>query len=195
MAIDKLLAGDKETVLLIPATEINGVPWLYGSTLKAPMSAPTTAILNYWIAVQNNSSANFGAGGNITGALKDDMKLGLADSSTDKDRTINSLGNAEALTFFNFNSDMTIFRNSDPLDLTSTFNLAEDLIRAPDLPYVIAHRVGKQFQTVSVVGDEWDFYYAWTDNPIPGYTDGGNQQVKQAFIPKNLVNISYILAA
>jgi hypothetical protein len=194
VSVDKILPGN-ETVLLVPAIETAGIPYLVGGAGTAPISLPTTAILNYWQAVTSNGSANFGAGGNVSCALKDDMKLSLTDSSTDKDRTICSVGLAEALTFFNFVADITVFRDQSLNDTTSLFNMTSDLVRAPDIPYVIVHRIGKPSTAVFAVGDEIDLYYAWTDNPVPVHADGGNQQVKQTFIPKNIVNISYVLAA
>lgn len=194
MSVDKLLEGN-ETVLIVPAVDQGGVPFLAWSGGLVNIAAPTTAALNYWQSVSGNGSTNAGAGGNVSCALKDDLKLSLTDSSTDKDRTICSVGLAEALTFYNFQADFTIFRDQDLTSTTSVFNMAKDLVRAPDIPYIIVHRIGKPSSAVFAVGDEVDLYYAWTDNPVPVYADGGNQQVKQTFIPKNIVNISYTLAA
>jgi hypothetical protein len=194
VSVDKLLEGN-ETVLAVPAVETGGVPFLaYGGGL-VNIAAPTVAALNYWQAVTSNGSANSGAGGNISCALKDDLKLSLTDSSTDKDRTICSVGQSEALTFYNFVADLTIFRDAVLGDTTSVFNMARDLFRAPDLPYVLVHRIGKPSSAAFAVGDEVDLYYAWTDNPVPVYADGGNQQAKATLIPKNIVNISYTLTA
>lgn len=194
MSVDKLLEGN-ETVLLTPAVETGGVPFIAHGGGLVNIATPTVAALNYWQAVTSPGSTNAGAGGNISCALKDDLKLSLTDSSTDKDRTICSVGQAEALTFYNFQADLTVFRDLNKADATSVFNMARDLVRAPDIPYIVVHRIGKPSSAPFAIGDEVDLYYAWTDNPVPVYADGGNQQVKATLIPKNIVNISYTLTA
>lgn len=192
MSVSKLLPGN-ETVLLAPAVEVNGVPNLIGTTL-VPLNAPTSAVLNIWQAIQKPSDSGSGAGGNISCALRDDLNLGLTDSDTDSDRTICSVGQSEALTFYNFDAEMSGFVDED-IDGDGVFNLFRDLTRAPDIPYVIVHRIGKPSSAVFAVGDPVDLYYAWTDNPVPEYSDGSNLISTQTFVPKNLVNIEYELVA
>ena len=191
MSTEKILPGN-ETVLVIPVVEVNGVPNLVGDTL-VPYDAPTVAVLTMWHAITVNGDTGSGAGGNLSGALKDDLTLGLTDSDTDPDRTINSKGQSEALTFFNFDSEFTIFRDASLSATDSRFNMASDLVRAPDVPYMIAHRIGYDETVVPAIGQEWDFYYSWTDNPVPVYADGGNQAVTQTLVPKNVVLPSHTL--
>lgn len=193
MAIDKLLPGH-ETVVLIPAIEVNGVPHLVGDTL-VPLNLPTSAVINEWLTVTSNGSTGSGAGGNISCALRDDLTLGLTDSDSDSDRTICSVGQSEELTFYNFDAEFNIFRNENPTDATSQFVMASDLVRAPDIPYIIAHRIGYESDELAAEDQEWDFYYAWTDNPVDAYSDGGNLIRTQTMVPKNLVNIAHILTA
>jgi hypothetical protein len=193
MATAKVLPGN-ETVLLVPAYEVLGVPHLMGATLD-PISAPKVATLNRWQAVVAPNSANAGAGGNISCAIRDDLSLGLTDSDTDSDRTICSVGQSEDLTFYNFDAELATFRHEDVNDKTGVFSLAKDLTRAADIPYIIVHRIGYPSTTPFAVGQEVDLYYALTDNPVPEYDDGSNQLVAQTMVPKNLVNIAYALAA
>lgn len=188
--ITKLLPGH-ETVLLVPAIEIAGQVNLVGTSL-VPITAPTTAVLNYWQSVVNETSAHWGAGGNISTALRNDIKLGLDASSADKDRALTATGDAQILTSFKFSATFTAFRDLDPF-AKGTFNMAKNLLRAPDVPYVIAHRIGRQNTETFQVGDEIDLYYVWTDNPVPGYTDGGNQTITQTFVSKNVINPAFTL--
>ncbi len=190
--VDKLLPGN-ETVLLVPAVEVNGLPHLIGDTL-VPIDAPTSAVLNIWQAVQKPSDAGSGAGGNVSCALKDDLNLALTDSDTDSDRTICSVGQSEEFTFYNFDAELTGFVDEDIVG-DGVYNLFRDLTRAPDVPYIIVHRIGFSAATAFAAGHEIDAYYAWTDNPVPNYSDGANQTITQTFVPKNLVNISYELVA
>lgn len=191
--VDKLLPGN-ETILVVPAIEINGVPHLVGATL-APLDAPTVAILNMWAVIKSPGDIGAGAGGNVSCAVKDDRGLGLTDSSTDGDRTVCSVGQSEELTFYNFDAELTGFTDLEIADSTSAFNLFRDLTFAPDVPYVIVHRIGKGPDELFAIGDEIDLYYAHTDHQVPTYADGANLTVTQSFSPKNLVNIAHVLAA
>lgn len=187
---DKLLPGN-EAIILIPALEIAGIPQLIGDTL-VPINAPTSAVINKWL--NNVSTSALANGGNISCAVKDDAKLEQTASDTDKDRTICSVGQAENPTFYHFDAQLNGLRDLD-LAATGLFNLFRDLVSAPDIPYVIAHRIGYKSDVAAAAGQDWSFYYAWTDNPIPGYADGGNQSIGQTFVAKNLVNIRATLSA
>lgn len=190
---DKVLPGN-ETLVAVPAIEINGVPYLVGATSVVPLSAPTTAILNYWQAIYKPSQLTGAVGGNISCAIMDDLNVGLSDSDTDGDRTICSVGQSEAFTFFNFDFEANGFRDDDPVG-DGVFNLFRDIFRAPDVPFVFVHRVGGKQTDPFAINQEVDLYYGWTDNPIPSYGDGANMTIGQTAVAKNLVNVSYKLTA
>jgi hypothetical protein len=187
---DRLLPGN-ETVLLIPAIFQNGEPQLIGDTL-VPLSAPTSAVINKWLS--NVSTSALANGGNVSCAIKDDIKLDQTDSDTDPDRTICSTGKSEKPTFYNFEAELNGFRDLD-LNAAGLFNLFRDLTFAADVPWVIAQRIGYKSNVAAASSQEWNFFYAWSDNSVPGYADGGNQTVGQTFIPKNLIHLRYTLAA
>ena len=187
---DKLLEAN-ECIVLIPATEILGVPQLIGDTL-VPLDAPTVAVIEKWR--NNSSTAGLANGGNVSLAIKDDVKLEQTASDTDKDRTICSTGQSETPTFYNFDAQMNGFVDEDKA-ATGVFNLFRDLTFAPDVPYIIAQRVGYKQDVATAIGQEWDFYYAWTDNPVWGYADNTNMTIGETFISKNLLSVRYILAA
>lgn len=186
----KLLEAN-ETIVLIPAYETNGVPQLIGDTL-VPFSAPTVAVVEKWRS--NLSTTTLAAGGNVSCAIKDDVKLEQTASDTDKDRSICSIGNAETPTFYNFDAELNGFMDADPTAL-GLFNMFRDLTFAPDVRYVIAQRIGYRQNVAAAVGQIWDFYYAWTDFPVLSYKDGANMGIGEKFIPKNIVNLRYTLAA
>lgn len=198
--MSKLLAGN-ETVLLIPAYVINGIPYLIAnsaSAAAAPISAPTKSILDSWITVTSMSSLQPYAGGNISGAVRDDLKLGLTDSDKSTSRSIASVGKGESLTFFNFQAQFTLFREGDTsVTNGSTFAMANRLTRAQGIPYVIAHRLGapQTFSqtTLTTIGEDWSFYYALTGQPVAGYGDGEEQTIGANFVPKNIVNTPYAI--
>lgn len=186
----KLLAAN-ETVVLIPAYEVNGVPQLIGDTV-VPLSAPTSTVINKWQG--NYSTTTLSSGGNISQAIKDDLKLSQTASDTDKDRAITSFGKAEAPTLYNFQAQINGFGDADQTAL-GVFNLFRDLTFNADLPYVIAQRIGFPYNTAAAVGQEWNFFYAWTDYHIWTYADDANLLLGESFVPKNLINLRYTLAA
>jgi hypothetical protein len=193
----KMLVGDKDTVLLIPATEINGVPYaLRPSTGTAlPITAITSDLLNEFIGITTPNDAGAHWGGNVTCAVVDDWKLALKDSSTKDIKTLCSVGQASELTFFNYDAQMNFLRDVDPHDGDSEFNLPIQLTSAPDVAYIIAHRDGYASDAATATGQDWNFYYAWTDFAIPVFADGDYQEVGETFVPKGIINFGYALEA
>lgn len=191
----KLLPG-YETLLLVPAVEINGVPWMVTPTGLVDYEAPTAAALNVYQAINSPSDTYAAQGGNISCAVLDDINIGLASSDTSDTKTLCSKGNTEALTFFNFNAEINVLRDED-VDGDGVFNLARDLLRAPDVSYFLVHRVrgGKDSTETFAAGDEVDIYYVQTDNPVPVFGDGEEQAISMSFIQKSIVNVGYELVA
>ena len=193
----KLLVGDKDTVLLIPAFEINGIPQmaLPSTGTALPITAPTTALLNYFISATTPAAAAARWGGNITCAIIDDWKLELKDSSTKVIKTLCSIGNSAELTYYNYDAQINVLRDIDPFDATSEFNLPINLMNAPDVSYIMAHRIGYSRTAAAAIGQEWLFYYVWTDHAIPNVADGDYQFIGESFVTKGLINFKFILAA
>jgi len=193
----KMLVGDKDTVLLIPAYELNGIPQAALPTggVSVPITAPTTALLNYYIPITTPSVTGAKWGGNVTCAVVDDWTLALKDSSTKDIRTLCSVGQSQELTFYNYDASMNFLRDSNPADNTSEFNLPANLVSAPDVAYLVAHRLGFSRNAVAAVGQEWHFYYVWTDHAIPTAADGDYMVLGETFVPKGLINFKYVLGA
>lgn len=193
----KLLVGDKDTVLLIPAFEISGIPQaaLPSTGAAVPITAPTTALLNYFISATTPAAAAARWGGNITCSIIDDWKLEMKDSATKVIRTLCSIGNSAELTYYNYDAQLNVLRDNDPFDATSEFNLPLHLLNAPDVAYIIAHRIGYSRTAAAAVGQEWLFYYVWTDHSVSNVADGDYQFLGQAFVPKGIINFKYTLAA
>lgn len=185
-----------ETVLLLPCIDVNGVPHIITSTGLVSAATVTAAALNQYISITNGSGTQAAAGGNISCAVLDDMTLGLDGSDTDDTKTICSKGQTETPTLYNFTADLNVLRDED-LTAVGLFNLARDLTRAADVPYIIAHRVKGGFDSSenAAIGQEWDFYRVDTDNPVPTQGDGEFQTLSLGFIPRGWVNVGYELAA
>lgn len=193
----KMLVGDKDTVLLIPAFEINGVPQMAYPTSPTPipLGAPTVALLNYYIDATTPADEGAHWGGNVTCAVIDDWNLASTDSATSDVRTLCSVGASNDLTFYNYDAVMNFLRDADPADPDSEFNLPMNLVDGVDVPYVIAHRIGYSRTDAAAVGQEWHFYYVWTDHAIPASGDGDYLAVGETFVSKGLLNFKYELGA
>lgn len=193
----KMLVGDKDTVLLLPAFEIGGIPQMLsisGGTAH-PLNAPTVALLNDYIPTTTPAGPAAHWGGNVTCAIVDDWNLAQTASATKDTRTLCSVGQSQDLTFYNFDAVMNFLRDLDPTDVTSEFNLPQALVSAPDIPYVIAHRIGYSRTTPAALGQEWHFYYVWTDHSIPAAADGEYLATGQTFVKKGLIHFKHILSA
>lgn len=185
-----------ETVVIIPAAEINGVPWMVTPTGLFNYETFTSAAINTYLGITKPSQTNAAQGGNVSRVILDDLSLALTGSDTDSSKNICSKGNSEELTFYNFDAELNAKRDKD-INGDSTENLFRDLTRAPDVPYFIAHRVRGQFDSIepAAIGQEWDLYYVHTDIQVPGYSDNEHQQAQSSFVPKNVVNVGYKLTA
>lgn len=189
MAIDRLLRANR-TVLLIPVVDGATEPLLVGATgTTCPFSAPTAAVLTSWIGVVTTSATGAGNGGNISCALLDDLQLGLADSDTDDELTICSIGNESVPTFYNVDATLTILRDASMAD-TGVFNLATQLLVAPDIRYAILDRLGSSSTTAITAGDIVSLYEVRTDNPVDVKEDRGNLKLTQTPISTGLVNVN-----
>lgn len=191
---DKTL-NETDTVVLIPAYEVLGVPNAVTPTGLVPFDALTAAVINRWAVVTSTGHANAGAGGNVSCALVSDaFTLGLSDSNEDDEKTLCDPGNSTDLTELNFDAEMAGFRDANPAATDSVFVLWKNLTFAPDVPYLIVHRVGFKSDAPFATGQEIDVYYVHTDLPVNVHADGAKQKIQQTFIPKD-VKPNYVIAA
>jgi hypothetical protein len=194
MAIDRLLRANR-TVLLVPVIDGTSEPLLVSPTgTTCPFSAPTSAVLDAWRAIVTTSATGAGQGGNISCALTDDLTLGLGASDTDTELTICSIGNEEIPTFYNVEAELTALRDTTKSD-TGVFNLATQLLNAPDVRYVAVDRLGYA-STAAFAADQIVSLYEFnTDNPVDIREDRGNLKIQQSPLPTGLVNVNYSLVA
>lgn len=193
--VQKMLVGDTDTVVVLPVSEVSGVPNALYPTGMQPITAITSALLNYYITANTPGAVPAHWGGNITCAIINDWKLELKDSTVKVIKTLCSVGQAGELTFYNYEGQMNLLRDINPADTTSEFNVPANLFSGPDVPYLIAHRKGYSRTVAAAASQEWNFYYFWTDFAIPTFTDGEYQQIGATLIPKGIVNFKAILAS
>ena len=192
MAIDRLLRANR-TIMLVPVFDGPTEPLLISTTgATCPVSAPTSAVLDTWRQVVTTSATGAGQGGNISCALLDDVTLGLAASDTDSELTVCSIGNEETPTFFNVDVEMVALRDKNKAD-TGVFNLATQLLNAPDARFVAVDRLGYSSTTAFASGQIVSLYEFYTDNPVDVKEDRGNMKIQQNPLPTGIVNTLYTL--
>ncbi len=183
----KLKPGVAETLLAIPACEINGEVYVLAPTAGAvPLTSITAALLNEYVGVTTLGS-NGARGGNITCAIHDDMTLGLVGSETDPTRTLCTVGDSVSIKRLNFDASISYDRDASLTSTTSELALVHALFRAPDVFYVLAHRLGYPSTTNFANGQKVSYYYVATDIPIPVMDDDEYIGETQAFTSKGVV--------
>jgi hypothetical protein len=179
------ISNETDAVVFIPAYEVLGEPKAILPTGLVAWDALTSAQINHYASVTTLAHANAGAGGNVTCAIvSDGFTLNLTDSEEDDERTLCDPGNSVDLTDLNFDADLTGFRDAVPASTSSVFNLWKSLTFAPDVPYIIVHRVGFASDVAFAAGHEIYTYYAHTDLPVNVHDDGSKQKIQSTMIPK-----------
>ena len=193
--VDRLL-NESDSVIFLPAYEQAGKPHAILPTGLVAYDELTAADINYFAVISTPAHANAGAGGNVSCALlADGFTLQLTDSEEDDERTLCEPGNTVDLTDFNYDADLTGFRDADPDATDSVFNLWRNLTFAPDVPYLIVHRVGYASDVAFAAGQEIDIYYVHTDLPVNVHADGEKQKIQSTMIAKGDVLITHEIAA
>jgi len=191
---ERLLRAHR-TIMLVPLVDISGVPYLLGGTQLAsvttPFTAPSAAVLNTWLAVVDNANSISGVGGNISCAVMDDVDLGLADSDTDDELTICSIGNEVEPTFYNVNASITFQRDESP-SAVNVRNLAWNLMRGKGRRYAIVDRAWGEYTSTSsfVAGQKIDMYEANTDSLVDVTEDQVTVKGTQNFVPTGIVLVN-----
>lgn len=194
MAIQRLLRANRK-VLVIPVAYVNGEPVLVSATgTTAPLSAPTTAVINSWVPIVTTVPAAASNGGNISCALLDDLQLGTGESETDDELTICSIGNESTPTFYSVEAVLTGFRDRSKAD-TGVFNLYTQLMNGAGARYALVDIIGRAQNANTVVGDVISVYEVVTDSPVDVKEDRGNLKLQQTPTPTGNLNQNYTLAA
>lgn len=192
--IDRLLRANR-TVLFVPMVDIKGVAMLVGADgTLAPFDAPTAALLEGWRQIVTTAPAASAHGGNPSGAILDDMDLGLAASDTDTQLVITSVGNEVSPTFKNVDATFTALRDANKSD-PGVYNLATQLFVGADTRYAIVDRLQVSATTAVAVGQLVSIYEASTDFPVDQKADRGNLAIQQQPAPSGLVLPNFVLAA
>jgi len=191
---DRLLRAHR-TIMLVPIVEQAGIPYLLGGTqttsATTPFSAPSAAVLNAWLAITDNTNSISAVGGNISCAVMDDVDLGLADSDTDDELTICSIGNEVEPTFYNVDASIT-FQRDESLTAFNIRNLAWNLMKGKGRRYAIVDRAWGEYTSTDlfVAGQKIDIYEADTDSLVNVTEDQVTIKGTQNFVPTGVVLVN-----
>jgi hypothetical protein len=192
--IDRLLRANR-TVILMPVIDGPNEPLLVGvNGSLVPFSAPTSTLINGWASIVTTTPAAASNGGNISCALLDDLTLGMAESDTDDELTICSIGNESTPTFYNVDASLVILRDRNKSD-TGVFNLATQLLNSKGRRFVALDRLDGASTKPFSVGDTVSLFDLVTDNPVDVKEDRGNLKLQQTPKSSGLLNNLYTLTA
>lgn len=193
-AIDRLLRANR-TILQVPVYEkADGSLVIISPTgTTTPFATPSAAVLDAWRQVLETDDTGAAHGGNVSCAILDDVTLGLADSDTDTELTICSIGNEEDPTFANVDAQITGLRDKNKAD-TGVFNLFTQLNNAVDARYGWVDRIGYSSSTAFANGQIISLYDALNDVPLDIKEDRGNLKLQQNPVPTGNLLSNYTLA-
>lgn len=101
----------------------------------------------------------------VSCALLDDYELNQTESDTDDARTICDIGQVSNPTDYNYTIDLTALMDKDQ-GANGAFNRFRDLVRAPDVKYLIYKRIGPAQSANFAQGQYVSLYGGITDYPV-----------------------------
>ena len=163
----------------------------YPEAFKDP-AKPTAAELNNQFVYGTKEGAMVF---NISCAIADDgYTANKTDSETDDSRTICTVGQQQNPTFVQYEVSFDGFRDNNVTD-ASTYNMFLDLFKAPDVPFWIISRVGKNNTEPFAIGDDIKMFGVNTDNPIDIVDSNAMMKLGARFKATGELNFNYRIAA
>jgi hypothetical protein len=111
---------------------------------------------------------------NFTPAIETGYTLNPTDSDTDDSKSVASSGNGAVRGAYNFEADLTFYREKDPVtNTTSLFEKAYQLFKTRGTYGYWVQRLGKAQSAALAVGDLLSVYYVASDYPKDVESDSG----------------------
>lgn len=165
----------------------------------AKMMSPNTAI--WWVpdSVTWNpdlpSAALLTAARNISCAIVSGYTLNATDSDTDDSTSICDGANSGVPTFYNYEANITFFRDADVAATTSDFAKAFAFFKAGKAGGYLVRRVGYLSTVAAAVGHKVSSYKVISDNPQDNAEDNGPVQYTVPFLPQGRMALTKTLVA
>lgn len=135
---------------------------------------------------------------NISCAIVSGYTLNPTDSDTDSTTSICNAANVASPTFYNYEGNLTFFRQAEGADMdnTAAYARAFEFFKEPDAEGYFVRRVGYRETVAPAVGQEVSVFKFTSDNPqdvVPD--DGGPIQMTVAFLPQGEMYLDVALVA
>lgn len=165
----------------------------------AKMMSPNTTI--WWVpdAVAWNpdlpSAALLTVARNISCAIVSGYSLNATDSDTDDSTSICDGANAGVPTFYNYEANLTFFRDADVIATTSDYAKAFAFFKQGKQGGYLVRRVGYPSTVAAAVGHKVSSYKVISDNPQDVVEDGGPVEYTVPFLPQGRMALNKTLVA
>lgn len=165
----------------------------------AKMMSPNTTI--WWVPESASynpvlpSAALLTAARNISCAVVSGYTLNATDSDTDDSTSICDGANVDVPTFYNYEANITFFRDADMTATTSDFAKAFAFFKQGKQSGWLVRRVGYLSSVAAAVGQKVSSYKVMSDNPQDVVEDGGPIQYTVPFLPQGNMALNTTLVA
>lgn len=166
----------------------------------AKMMSPNTTI--WWVtdAAYNPdapSAAKLTLAANISGAVVSGYTLNPTDSDTDDSTSIIDGANVEVPTYYNYEGNITFFRDADVLATTSDYAKAFAFFktRGNTAGGYLVRRIGYASTVAAAAGQVVSSFKFISDNPQDVVEDGGPIEFTVPFLPQGKMALNVTLVA
>lgn len=165
----------------------------------AKMMSPNTTI--WWVPDSANwnplvpSAALLTTARNISCAVVSGYTLNATDSDTDDSTSICDGANIELPTFYNYEANITFFRESNLADTTSDYYKAFNFFKAGRQPGWLVRRVGYLSSVAAAATQVVSSYKVISDYPQDVVEDGGPIEFTVPFLPQGNMDLNRALVA
>jgi hypothetical protein len=165
----------------------------------AKMMSPNTTI--WWVPDSVNwnpaapSAALLTTARNISCAVVSGYTLNATDSDTDDSTSICDGANVELPTYYNYEANITFFRDSNVADITSDYSKAFNFFKAGRQPGWLVRRVGYLSSVAAAATQVVSSYKVISDYPQDVVEDGGPIEFTVPFLPQGNMDLNRALVA
>lgn len=165
----------------------------------AKMMSPNTTI--WWVPESANynpllpSAALLTNARNISCAVVTGYSLNATDSDTDDSTSICDGANVEVPTYYNYEANITFFRDADVTDVLSDYSKAFTFFKAGRAPGFLVRRLGYLSNVAAAAGQKVSSYKVLSDYPQDVVEDGGPIEFTVPFLPQGQMELNKTLVA
>ena len=165
----------------------------------AKMMSPNTTI--WWVPESANwnplvpSAALLTAARNISCAVVSGYTLNATDSDVDDSTSICDGANVELPTYYNYEANITFFRESNLADVTSDYYKAFSFFKAGRQSGWLIRRVGYLSTVAAAATQVISSYKVISDYPQDVIEDGGPIEFTVPFLPQGNMDLNRALVA